>query len=136
MNVYTGIEKVDPTERLIQHGITKTLWQKLCEEGVRKGDNGRIIAYLVSDYYEQAEGLKAQYNDGFEATIFKEDEEDEDSKYIIEIITPVCSLSNEALEELADILMISAVQTNTKFDGFEIDMSEVKKLNTPWWKIW
>ncbi len=133
MSVFAGIEKVDPIERLKQHKITKMLWQQLCEKGIRKGDKGRINAYLVADLYEQAESLKAEYQGGFKVTIF---EQDESSKYLIEIITPVCNLSNEALEELADMLMISAVDTKTQFDGFEIDMNEVKKLKPPWWRIW
>jgi hypothetical protein len=45
-------------------------------------------------------------------------------------------LSIEALVELADLLLISAVETKTKFDGLELDVNEVKKLNTPWWKLW
>lgn len=133
MSVYVGIEKIDPLERRKQHEITKKLWQTLCDKGVRKGDKGRIRAYLVSNLYEQAKGLEAQFKTDFELTIIKQDE---GSKYIIELITPVCRMSNEVLEELADILMISAVDTNTKFDGFELDINEIKKLNKPLWKIW
>ncbi|MFC4102380.1 hypothetical protein [Paenibacillus xanthanilyticus] len=133
MDGYVGIEKIDPIERLKQHEITKILWQSLCEKGIREGDKGRIKAFLFSNLYEHAKELEAQFKGEFEVVIFKEDE---GSEYIIEITTPVCRLSNEALEEVADILMISAADTNTKFDGFELDVNEVKKLNKPWWRIW
>lgn len=134
MNNYVGIEKIDPMERLKQHELTKSLWKELCGLGIKTGDKGRIKAFLASDSYEQAMDFKIKFqDDDFEVTIF---EQEEDSELIIQLITPVSRLSIEAFIELADILMIYADETKNKFDGFELDLNEVKKLNRPWWKIW
>ncbi|MFD0616885.1 hypothetical protein ACFQZR_05370 [Paenibacillus sp. GCM10027629] len=131
--IYKGIETVDPIERMKQHELTKSLWQKLNEMSIKTGNKGRITGYIVSNSLEDLLELKKQYQDDFEATIFNDEE---DSTQIIQIKTPISRLSLEALIELADILMISAVEFNAKFNGLELDINEVKKLNAPWWKFW
>lgn len=133
MQYYAGIEKVDSIERSKQHQLTKSLWQQLCDMGIKTGDKGRIKALLVSDSCENAEELKAKYQEDFDATLYKNEEE---ATYLVELETPVSRLSLEAFLELADILMISADETGCKFDGLEIDAEEVRKLNVPWWKFW
>lgn len=133
MSQYKGIEKIDPIERSIQHELTKSLWQKLCEMGVKTGDRGRIKGIVISNSYEQAKELKEIQSSYFDVSIQKQKE---NSTQIIQITTPISRLSLEALVELTDVLLIAAAETNTKFDGLELDVNQVKKLNTPWWKIW
>lgn len=133
MYVYEGVEKIDPIEREKQHALTKALWQQLGEMGIKTGDKGRIEGFFTSTSYEQAVKLQASQDEDFKATVY---EDEESPTYMIQITTPVCRLSIEALVELADIFMMSAVDTQTTFDGFQLDVNEIKKLNAPWWKIW
>jgi len=133
MSGYAGIELIDSTERLKHHELTKALWQKLREMDIKTGDKGRIKGVLISNSYEQAKTLKKNFQgDDFDATIYNQG----DSTQIIQITTPLCKLSIEALLEITDLLLISVVNTDIKFDGLEIDVNEVKKLNAPWWKFW
>jgi len=134
MGIYSGVEKIDPIERQKQHELTKALWRKLCEMGVKTGDKGRINGILTTQSYERAEELKARlHNDDFGVTIYRHEE---DQAHIVQLTTPISRLTMEALVELADILMIEAAVTETTFDGLELDINEIKKLNTPWWKFW
>ncbi|KIL39121.1 hypothetical protein SD70_22070 [Gordoniibacillus kamchatkensis] len=130
---YKGIDFIDPIERAKQHELTKSLWQKLREMGVKTGNKGRIKGIMIANSYEQAEEVRALYQDDFDASICKQYD---NSTHIVEITTPISRLSVEALLDLTDILMVSAAETNSKFDGLELDMHEVKKLNPPWWKFW
>lgn len=133
MSLYRGIENIDQIERLKQHELTKSLWQKLSEMGVKTGDKGRIKGYLVSKSYEHAMNFKTRFQHDFNVTIH---EHEESSTKLIECTTPISRMSLEALVELADILMIVAVETDTIFDGLELNLNEIKKLNPPWWKFW
>lgn len=133
MSGYAGIELIDSTERLKHHELTKALWQKLREMDIKTGDKGRIKGVLISNSYEQAKTLKENFQgDDFDATIYNQG----DSTQIIQITTPLCKLSIEVLLEITDLLLISVVNTDIKFDGLELDVNEVKKLNAPWWKFW
>lgn len=55
------IEIIDPIERSIQHELTKSLWQKLCEMRIKIGDKGRTNGIFISKSYEQAKALKASF---------------------------------------------------------------------------
>ncbi|NOU77037.1 hypothetical protein GC098_37730 [Paenibacillus sp. LMG 31458] len=132
MNQYKGIEIIDPIERSIQHELTKSLWQKLCEMRIKIGDKGRINGIFISKSYEQAKALKASFHD-WDVSIHKQEE---NSTQTIQITTPISRLSVEALVELTDVFLIAAAETVTKFDGLEFDVNEIKRLNTPWWKFW
>jgi len=136
MSAYAGIEKIDPIERVKQHELTKALWQQLVEAGIKTGYKGRIKGYLASNSIEHALEFKEKFqgDEDFEVVIYENEEDD--STQIIEITTPKSRLSLEALIELADILMIFAEETNLKFEGFELEINEIKKLNSPLWKFW
>lgn len=134
MNGYIGIGEIDPIERSKQHELTKALWQKLHEMGIKTGESGRIKGILTTNSYEQARALMRTFQDGhFEATIYNQEET---TTHLIEITTPISRLSVEALLELTDMLLASVLETDIKFDGLELDVNEVKKLNAPWWKFW
>ena len=133
MSKYEGLELIDPIEREKQHALTKALWQQLCEAGIKTRDKGRINCFMVSKSFEMANKLKLEYQGDWECNIFKEEES---SQYLIKITTSLCYLSIEAFIELADILMYAGLWSDSTFDGFEIDIEEVKKLNKPWWKLW
>lgn len=132
MSGYTGIELIDPTERLKQHELTKELWQKLRELGIKAGNKGIIDGIFYSKSHEQAKVLKASFSD-WDVSI---QEQKENLSQIIQITTPISRLSIEALVELTDVFLIAAAETDTKFDGLELEVNKIKRLNAPWWKFW
>lgn len=132
MSGYTGIKLIDPTERIKQHELTNELWQKLRELGIKTGDKGIINGVFISKSYEQAKVLKASFND-WDVSI---QEQKENLSQIIQITTPISRLSIEALVELTDVFLIAAAETDTKFDGLELEVNKIKRLNTTWWKFW
>ncbi|MGG1516176.1 hypothetical protein ABE504_12225 [Paenibacillus oryzisoli] len=132
MSGYTGIELIDPTERLKQHELTKELWEKLRELGIKTGNKGMICGIFYSKSNEKAKVLKASFSD-WDVSI---QEQRENLSPIIQITTPISRLSIEALIELTDVFLIAAAETDTKFDGFELEVNKIKRLNASWWKFW
>src|SRR5882672_2975173 len=61
---YAGIERVDPTQLKAQHALTRALWAKLIEDGLRKGSTGRIESFFYADDQSAAASLARTFSSG------------------------------------------------------------------------
>lgn len=132
MEKYIGVELIDQKERERQHILTKALWQHLCEAGIKTGDEGRISCVLFSKSLDNANELKFKYQGDWDTVV---SEQKDSQLYIVEIITPLFYFSIEALIDLADVLMVSAYEHDSIFDGFEMKIEDIKRKKH-WWKFW
>ena len=131
---YQGVDDLDPHERKRQHLLTESLWENLTESGITSGMKGCVSGYFFAPNLEIAEGLLAPYvEDGEWKCRYTESK----NEYIVEITSSLSYLSLEMLIELADVFMVSALEVDARFDGFELKTSEILELNRKKrWKFW
>lgn len=75
--------------------------------------------------------MKSKYQGDWETIV---SEQKDSQLYIVEVITPLFYFSIEALIELADVLMVSAYEHDSIFDGFEIKVEDINRKKH-WWKF-
>jgi hypothetical protein len=131
---YKGIENVDAQALSAQRALTEALWLTLQRQGVKNRTARRIECFFVAG----SDSAVAALLNGFPETgkwnheVFPID--DPPGAISVKIISPVVGISREALLELVDVMMIAADESGCVFDGFQVDLSDLKLR--PWWKFW
>lgn len=129
---YKGIEHIDSELRYRQRILSEALWTHLTEQGVTTKSTGQIKGVFRS---ENVEGAKAIAS-AFPTWDCQHKELDDERKYVIHILCPQCHFNLQAFTELTDIFLIASSETNTIFDGLEVELHNVKNLRSKWWKFW
>jgi len=131
---YKGIEKVDAQALSDQRSLTEALWLALQRQGVKNRTPRRVECFFLA----RADSAVALLLNAFPDTgEWKRDVsriDDTPDTISVKIISPLVHLTREALLELVDVMMIAADESGCVFDGFQVDLSDLKQRS--WWKFW
>jgi hypothetical protein len=136
---YRGIEFVDPVALRAQRTLTDALWKELNAQGVPRGARGRIEVFFFAKTLRAANAIArafvsqdARWDQG-EQTPCPE-VKGEAAEIRVKLISPEVRFSRDAFMDLVEVAMIAAKGHACTFDGFQVDVSSVRRR--PWWRIW
>ena len=131
---YKGIDRVDAQVLSAQRSLTEALWLTLQSQGVKDRTPRRVECCFVA----RRDSAVAALLKGTPGTADWNHEisriDDPPGAISVKIISPPVYLSREALLELVDVMMIAAQDSGCVFDGFHVDLSDLR--NRPRWKFW
>jgi hypothetical protein len=130
---YKGIEKVDAQTLGAQRSLTEALWRTLQEQGLKDGTARRIECFFVA----RGDAIASLLN-AFPKTSEWDHEvspiDDPPGAVSVKVISPLAYLTREALMDLVDVMMIAADESGCVFDGFQVDVTDLRQRS--WWKFW
>ena len=131
---YKGIEKVDAQARSAQQALTEALWLTLRRQGIKRGTPRRLECCFVAREDAAVAALLNAFPETREWSHQVSRMAEPPDAISVKVISPLAYLSKEALLELVDVMMIAAYESGCDFDGFHIDLSDLRQR--PWWKFW
>jgi len=131
---YKGIEKVDAQALSDQRSLTEALWLALQRQGVKNRTPRRVECFFIARADSAVASLLNAFPETGEWNRDVSRIDDTPDTISVKIISPLVHLTREALLELVDVMMIAADESGCVFDGFQVDLSDLKQR--PWWKFW
>jgi hypothetical protein len=131
---YKGIAKVDAQALSAQRSLTEALWLTLQSQGVEDRTSRSVECCFVAREDSAVAALLKGIPETADWNHAVSRIDESPGAISVKIISPPVHLSRDSLLELLDVMMIAAHDSGCVFDGFHVDLSDLRQR--PRWKFW